>query len=85
MNRSRALKSKAHALKPVVRVGHKGLTPPVVEEINIALEHHTLIKIKLLAERTQRKSLAENIAEQCNAELIQMIGQVAVFYREKAE
>lgn len=42
-----SLKAKAHHLKPVILLGAKGLTPAVVEETNVALTAHELIKVKL--------------------------------------
>lgn len=77
------LKSKAHALKPVVLLGAKGLTTAVVEEIDVALQAHELIKIKLNGvERDERRLVAESICEQLSAELIQLIGAVIVIYKK---
>lgn len=78
------LKMKAHALKPVVLLGAKGVTTAVIEEIEVALHAHELIKVKLTGiERDKRHSVAQNITEQLNAELIQLIGSMAVLYRKK--
>lgn len=40
------LKGLAHPLKPVVLLGSNGLTEGVLAEIEQALEHHELIKVK---------------------------------------
>ena len=40
------LKGLAHSLKPVVLLGANGLTEAVLAEIEIALDHHELIKSK---------------------------------------
>ena len=74
-------KATAHSLKPVVMIGQLGLTEPVLAEIEIALNAHELIKIKVRAEREQRKDYAEKICTQTGAELIQSIGQIIVIYR----
>ena len=42
-----ALKARAHALEPVVRVGHAGVTDAMVAEVDRALEAHELIKVKI--------------------------------------
>lgn len=77
------LKAKAHHLRPVVRLGTKGLTPAVVEETNIALLSHELIKVKINGvEKTDRQELAAKLCEQLQADLIQLIGNTAVLYRE---
>ena len=41
------LRGVAHSLNPVVMIGGKGLTESVMKEIELALEHHELIKVKL--------------------------------------
>jgi len=74
---------KAHALQPVIMIGQAGLTDPVLTEIDLALKTHELIKIKVRAERDERKLIQEAIITATNAELIQSIGQVVVIYRKK--
>ena len=79
----KSLKAKAHSLKPVVRVGTKGLSDAVLEEINLALDSHELIKVKLLAEAPVRQEWYIEIADRLNACQVNLIGQVAVFYKSK--
>jgi len=74
---------KAHALQPVIMIGQAGLTDPVLNEIDQALKTHELIKIKVRAERDDRKVIQEAIISATHAELIQSIGQVVVIYRKK--
>ena len=81
-----ALKAKAHHLKPVVLLGAKGLTPAVVDETNIALLTHELIKVKINgAEKTDRQRMANDLCEQLQAELVQLIGNTAIIYRENEQ
>ena len=42
------LRGLGHKLKPVVMVAEAGLTDAVVSEFETALNHHELVKIKLL-------------------------------------
>lgn len=78
-----ALKAKAHHLKPVVLLGAKGLTAAVIEEANVALVAHELIKIKINgAEKTDRQHMATELCQQLQAELIQLIGNTAIVYRK---
>lgn len=79
------LRGQAHHLKPVVTVADKGLSEPVVAEIERALNDHELIKVKLRSDREQRKTWMESIATKCGAELVHSIGQVACFYRKHPE
>ena len=76
------LRSKAHSLKPVVMIGDKGLTENVLEEINIALNHHELIKVKVRAEeRDDKRAIIDQICKQCKAHEVQVIGHVLAIYR----
>jgi len=76
------LRGLAHHLKPLVTVADKGLSETVIAEIERALNDHELIKVKLRGDREVRKAWAQSIAGQCNAELVQSIGQVACFYKK---
>jgi len=75
------LRADAHTLKPVVTIGQSGLTAPVLAEIELALDHHELIKVKIRAERDSRKLISEQIHNETGAEIIQSIGQIVVIYR----
>lgn len=82
----RALKARAHHLNPVILVGAKGLTEALLAETNQALITHELIKVKIHGqEREERASMAQSIAEALDAHLVQLIGTIAVFYRENEE
>lgn len=76
------LKAQAHTLNPVVMIGQSGLTDAVLAEIELALNSHELIKLRVRAEREDRKQITEKICMTTNAELIQMIGQISVIYRQ---
>ena len=52
-----------------------------VAEIETALEHHELIKVKLRADRAQRAQWAEEIRTGSGAEVVHSIGQVVSLYR----
>lgn len=75
------LRGLTHDLDPVVMIADKGLSDNVRAEIEQALEHHELIKVKVRAEREQRKAWIEQIAALTGAELVHQIGQVASYYR----
>jgi RNA-binding protein len=78
----RFLRGKAHALKPVVMLGQRGLTDNVVAETVQALRDHELIKIRVrTADRAQRESWISQLASQCSCTLVARIGHVAVLYR----
>ncbi|PPC89495.1 MAG: ribosome assembly RNA-binding protein YhbY [Methylobacter sp.] len=76
------LKASAHKLKPVVMVGQSGLTQGVMNEVDMALNAHELIKVRIRAERDERKIITEEICSGSNAELVQQIGQISIIYRQ---
>ena len=75
------LRAQAHTLKPVIMIGQAGLTPAVIAETEIALDCHELIKVRIRAEREERKQISEKICLATGAENIQSIGQIVVLYR----
>ena len=77
----RHLRGLTHHLKPVVMVGDKGLSENVRTEIETALNHHELIKIKLRGDRETRSTWTAEIKSSFNAETVHSIGQVACFFR----
>ncbi len=74
-------RAEAHTLKPVIMIGQAGLTAAVLAELESALNTHELIKVRIRAEREDRKLISEKICTETGAELIQVIGQIAVIYR----
>lgn len=81
-SQKRYLRGLAHALKPVILVGQKGVTAAVLNELDAALEHHELVKVKLAdGDRESRAASIERIRTESNAELVQTIGHVACFFR----
>lgn len=82
----RHLKALAHPRKPVVIIGDNGLTPPVMQEIIQALDHHELIKVRVNAEdRAARDAMIADICAATTAELVQRIGHIATLFRRNIE
>ena len=78
----RELRGRGHTLKPVVTIGNAGLSPAVMREIDLSLEHHELMKVKITgSDREQRAVIVQSICEKLGAELIQSIGHIALVYR----
>ena len=82
----RALRSQAHHLHPVIMIGEAGLTPAVLNEIDIALKSHELIKIRVLGDdRERRGRLDSEICAALGASPVQRIGKILVLYRQQPE
>lgn len=79
---NRFLRGQAHDLKAMLQVGGKGITDALAAEVDNALEHHELIKIKMAGEdRDQRDAMIVDLTHRTSAALIQRIGHTAVLYR----
>lgn len=75
------LKGLAHNRKPVITVGQNGLTPSLMEELQQALAHHELIKIKLPAgDKAIRIEMLDTICKQTGASLVTLIGRNGVIF-----
>lgn len=82
----RALRARAHHLHPMIMIGEAGLTPAVLNEIDIALKSHELIKIRVLGDdRTAREALIKEICAALNASPVQHIGKILVVFRLRPE
>lgn len=78
----RQLKAQAHHLKAILQMGKEGLTEPLKEAVNAALEDHELLKIRLTGiDRDNKSQCLEALCQHCNATLIHTIGHVAILYR----
>lgn len=81
----RQYRSIGHHLSPVVIVANQ-LSDSVQAEINRALSDHELIKVRIVTdEREARKAVIEEICSEQGAELVQVIGKIALLYRKAAE
>lgn len=80
------LKGLAHSLKPIVQLGGNGLTEGVVAEINNALSHHELIKVKVPSDDRDEKALIMNaILGETGSVKVQAIGHTLVIYKASDE
>lgn len=79
----RELRSQAHLLKPVVIIGNKGLSDAVLQEIDIALRDHELIKVRVnIDDREQLSEIIAKICEKTGSSHIQSIGYIITIYRK---
>ncbi|MFT6267228.1 MAG: RNA-binding protein [Alphaproteobacteria bacterium] len=80
------LKGLAHPLKPVVQLGGNGLTEGVIAEIDSALSHHELIKVKVPSDDRDEKTLImDAIVGETKSQKVQSIGHVLVIYKPSKE
>jgi RNA-binding protein len=76
------LRGLAHNISPVVMIGNQGLTENILKEIEVNLNAHELIKIKVAGDdREARKTMYLSICESTNAIPVHHIGKQLVIYR----
>lgn len=77
------LKSLGHKLNPIVTVGQHGMKESINNELEIALDYHQLVKLKVnVGDREARDALVQQISDTHNALLVQRVGNVALLYRK---
>ncbi|WP_428909196.1 ribosome assembly RNA-binding protein YhbY [Niallia sp. Krafla_26] len=82
----RFLRSKAHHLNPIFQVGKGGVNENMVKQINDALEARELLKVSVLQNCEEDKGdIAEELSKAIGAELVQIIGNTIVLYKESQE
>jgi RNA-binding protein len=81
----RLLRGLANPIKAVVQVGEAGLVEGVLSAVDRALWDHELVKVRIAADREERRDIAARIAEATRSELAGLVGRVAIFYRPAAD
>lgn len=82
----RFLRGLAHHRKPVVTIGSSGVTSEVLEEIDQALSHHELLKVKLPpVDSSRRKTIIDQVCAATRAQWVQTIGRMGIIYRPASD
>jgi RNA-binding protein len=80
------LRSKAHHLTPIFQVGKGGVNENMIKQIADVLEARELIKVSILQNCDEdRDTVAEQLSRGAKAELVQVIGNTIVLYKESRE
>ena len=75
-----------HALKPIVMVGDSGLSDSVIAELDVCLDHHELVKVRVkVGDRQGRDDIIARLCAASGAALVQRTGNMALLYRENSE
>lgn len=79
-----ALRAKANPLDPIFQIGKEGISNNLISQIDDALDARELLKVRIHLETAPEtpRQFADKLAEQLNADVIQIIGGVIVLYRK---
>ncbi|MDF2839437.1 MAG: RNA-binding protein [Clostridia bacterium] len=80
------LRGLGNTLEPIFLIGKGGVTEAMIKEIDVVLEKRELIKLKVLNNSLEDPREASNIiADQINADVVQVIGGKFILYRQAKE
>jgi RNA-binding protein len=78
----RHLRALGHKLKPLIQIGKKEIEEALIAEAKTSLDHHELIKVKLLEScMLDKHEASEALAEACQADVAQILGKTFLLYR----
>lgn len=82
--RAAELKAQGQKLTATLQVGKQGVTDAIAHELSEQLERTDLVKVKLLQSaraEVDRKDLARDLGELAGATLVEVRGNVALYFR----
>ena len=80
------LRSLANTIDPIFQVGKGGINDNMIKQFNDALEARELVKATVLRNASEdAREACESIAEATGAEIVQVIGNRFVLYKESKE
>jgi RNA-binding protein len=77
----RELKSRSQKLKPVIHVGHDGITDALLAALDQTLTDHGLVKVRFTDHKSERKQLTAELAARTSSRQILLVGHTVTLYR----
>ncbi len=75
-----------HNLKPVIMVGQNGITKNLLNELEVAVNHHELVKIKISGDdRESRDEIISQLLKSASAEKVKAIGKTLTLFRRNTK
>ena len=80
------LRSQSNGLETIFQIGKGGISDMLVQQVNDALKAREMIKLRVLENAPVfAREAAQELAEKCGAEIVQVIGSRFVLYRPSKE
>lgn len=80
------LRGLGQRLDPTLKVGKSGLTSDFFKELQRALNASELVKLRFLgADRDERATLCEQIADEGRCVCVGAVGHIALFFRQQPD
>ncbi|MFT0547171.1 YhbY family RNA-binding protein [Allopusillimonas ginsengisoli] len=81
-NKRSELRAAAHPLRPVVLIGDRGLSESVLKEIDLNLNAHQLIKVRVAGDdREARTAMYDTICDTLSCAPVHHLGKTLILYR----
>lgn len=80
----RKLKSQAQTLEPILKLGKGGLNERIIDEARRVLNRQSLIKVRFVDFKSEKKEMADQLAQRTDSQVIQIIGNNVVLYKPKS-
>ena len=77
------LRALGHHLKVVVQVGQHGVTEPLIDALDEALQRHELVKVQIADEREARAAAAKQLADATQSVIAQELGRTVLLFRKR--
>lgn len=82
-NQKKYLKGLGHKLDAVVMVGKDGLNFNIINNLNMALKAHELVKVSMLkSSPLSVNEAAIELATESKSEVVSVVGRVIVLYKQ---
>ncbi len=78
------LRGLAHSLKPLIIIGHEGVTPALIKFMIKTLDDHELVKVKFNKLKEEKDLLIDELVSKTDSELVGRIGNTAIFYKQSS-
>lgn len=72
----------AATMDPTIMIGKNGSSQEFEQAFAEEFTRRELVKLRFISSKDERFTLARNLAEKYKAELVRIIGNTAVFYRQ---
>ncbi len=80
------LRSLANSIQPIFQIGKGGINENMIKQFNDALEARELVKATVLRNSSADvREICDEIAKATGADVVQVIGNKFVLYRESKE
>jgi len=81
----RELKARSQTLKPVIHVGHDGMSEALITALGQALADHGLVKVRFTDHKSERKQMAGELAARTGSRQILLVGHTVTLYRPRQD